>query len=79
VDLALNGRKAIITGAAKGIGFATATLLAAVRACEAATPHLKQSPQAKQGAAAILASPRSAFTVGQNLHMDGGYMQHVAF
>jgi NAD(P)-dependent dehydrogenase (short-subunit alcohol dehydrogenase family) len=36
-------------------------------------------PQDIADAVAFLASPRSAFTVGQNLHVDGGYMQHVPF
>lgn len=37
------------------------------------------TPEDIANAVAFLASPRSAFTVGQNLHVDGGYMQHVAF
>lgn len=36
-------------------------------------------PEDIANAVAFLASPRSAFTVGQNLHIDGGFMQHVAF
>jgi NAD(P)-dependent dehydrogenase (short-subunit alcohol dehydrogenase family) len=36
-------------------------------------------PQDIADAVAFLASPRSSFTVGQNLHVDGGYMQHVPF
>jgi NAD(P)-dependent dehydrogenase (short-subunit alcohol dehydrogenase family) len=36
-------------------------------------------PQDIADAVAFLASPRSAFTVGQNLHVDGGYMHHVPF
>lgn len=36
-------------------------------------------PEDIANAVAFLASPRSAFTVGQNLHVDGGFMQHVAF
>lgn len=37
------------------------------------------TPDDIANAVAFLASPRSAFTVGQNLHVDGGYMQHIAF
>jgi 3-oxoacyl-[acyl-carrier protein] reductase len=36
-------------------------------------------PQDIANAVAFLASPLSSFTVGQNLHVDGGFMQHVAF
>jgi 3-oxoacyl-[acyl-carrier protein] reductase len=36
-------------------------------------------PQDIANAAAFLASPVSGFTVGQNLRVDGGFMQHVAF
>jgi 3-oxoacyl-[acyl-carrier protein] reductase len=36
-------------------------------------------PQDIANAVAFLASPVSGFTVGQNIHVDGGYMQHVAF
>jgi 3-oxoacyl-[acyl-carrier protein] reductase len=37
------------------------------------------APEDIANAVAFFASPRSAFTVGQNLHIDGGYMQHVPF
>jgi 3-oxoacyl-[acyl-carrier protein] reductase len=36
-------------------------------------------PEDIANAVAFLASPRSGFTVGQNLHIDGGYMQHIPF
>ena len=36
-------------------------------------------PEDIANAVAFLASPRSGFTVGQNLHVDGGYMEHIAF
>lgn len=36
-------------------------------------------PEDIADAVAFLASPRSGFTVGQNLHIDGGFMQHVPF
>lgn len=37
------------------------------------------TPEEVADAVAFLASPVSSFTTGQNLHVDGGYMQHVAF
>ena len=37
------------------------------------------APEDIAAAVAFLASPVSGFTVGQNLHVDGGYMQHIAF
>ena len=37
------------------------------------------SPEEVASAVVFLASPVSSFTTGQNLHVDGGYMQHVAF
>jgi 3-oxoacyl-[acyl-carrier protein] reductase len=36
-------------------------------------------PEDIANAVAFLASPKSGFTVGQNLHVDGGYMQHIDF
>lgn len=37
------------------------------------------TPEEVASAVVFLASPVSGFTTGQNLHLDGGYMQHVAF
>jgi len=37
------------------------------------------TPEEVATAAVFLASPVSGFTTGQNLHVDGGYMQHIAF
>ncbi|MBI2994213.1 MAG: SDR family oxidoreductase [Gammaproteobacteria bacterium] len=37
------------------------------------------TPEEVASAVVFLASPVSGFTVGQNLHVDGGYMQHIAF
>ena len=36
-------------------------------------------PQDIANAVVFFASPVSGFTVGQNLHVNGGFMQHVAF
>ena len=37
------------------------------------------TPEEVASTVVFLASPVSSFTTGQNLHVDGGYMQHVAF
>ncbi|HTW38953.1 MAG TPA: SDR family oxidoreductase [Steroidobacteraceae bacterium] len=37
------------------------------------------TPEDIAAAVVFLASPRSGFTIGQNLHVDGGYMEHIAF
>src|SRR5262249_1371607 len=37
------------------------------------------TPDDIASAVLFLASPRSSFTIGQNLHVDGGYMQHIPF
>ena len=37
------------------------------------------TPEEVASAVVFLASPVSGFTIGQNLHVDGGYMQHIAF
>lgn len=37
------------------------------------------TPEEVAAAIVFLASPVSGFTTSQNLHVDGGYMQHIAF
>ena len=37
------------------------------------------TPEEVAAAVVFLASPLSGFTTGQNLHIDGGYMMHIAF
>ena len=37
------------------------------------------TPEEVAAAVVFLASPVCGFTVGQNLHVDGGYMQHVPY
>jgi 3-oxoacyl-[acyl-carrier protein] reductase len=37
------------------------------------------TPEEVASTVVFLASPVSSFTTSQNLHVDGGYMQHVAF
>lgn len=37
------------------------------------------TPEEIASAVVFLASPVSGFTTGQNLHVDGGYMEHIAF
>lgn len=37
------------------------------------------TPEEVAATVVFLASPVSSFTTSQNLHVDGGYMQHVAF
>lgn len=37
------------------------------------------TPEEVAATVVFLASPLSSFTTSQNLHVDGGYMQHVAF
>ena len=37
------------------------------------------TPEEVAAAIVFLASPVSSFTTSQNLHVDGGYMQHIAF
>src|ERR687888_140385 len=44
MDLGLKGRKALVTGASKGLGFGwELTLMSVVRLCKHALPHLKRS------------------------------------
>jgi 3-oxoacyl-[acyl-carrier protein] reductase len=37
------------------------------------------TPEEVATTAVFLASPVSSYTTSQNLHVDGGFMQHVAF